>query len=95
MNCQEFQTQLPALISCGVDLESHPHPQTCALCRGLVNDLKEIAEAARQLFPRDIEPPDNLNLGDDGNPDPGVLPILPKSPKGGRGSAIHLNADSE
>ena len=32
-------------------MQSHPHLQTCELCRALLNDLETIAEAARQLFP--------------------------------------------
>ena len=51
MSCQEFQEQLPELISSGADVENHPHLQNCELCRALLNDLETIAEAARQLFP--------------------------------------------
>jgi len=51
MSCQEFQEQLPDLIGSGADLASHPHLQSCDLCRALLHDLETIAEAARQLFP--------------------------------------------
>ncbi len=51
MSCQEFQDQLSELIGSGADAASHPHLQTCELCRALLNDLETIAEAARQLFP--------------------------------------------
>jgi hypothetical protein len=51
MSCEEFQSQLPELISSGADIENHPHLRTCELCRALLNDLETIAEAARQLFP--------------------------------------------
>lgn len=59
MSCAEFQTQLPDLISSGVDASAHPHIQSCELCRALLADLETIAEAARQLFPV-VEPPDAL-----------------------------------
>lgn len=51
MSCHEFQDQLSDLIGSGVDIKSHPHLQTCPLCRALLSDLETIAEAARQLFP--------------------------------------------
>ena len=53
--CHEFQEQLPELIGSGVRLDTHPHVQTCELCRALIRDLETIAEAARQLLP--IEQP--------------------------------------
>jgi len=56
MTCEEFQSQLAELIGSGVDVDSHPHLQTCARCRALLADLQTIAEAARQLLP--IEPPE-------------------------------------
>jgi predicted anti-sigma-YlaC factor YlaD len=51
MSCHEFQDQLSDLIGSGADINSHPHLQTCPLCRALLSDLETIAEAARQLFP--------------------------------------------
>ena len=59
MSCTEFQAQLPELISSGEDFATHPHLQSCELCRALLADLETIAEAARQLFPS-VEPPDEL-----------------------------------
>lgn len=59
MTCEEFQAQMAELIGSGEDLSLHPHVQTCALCRALLNDLETIAEAARQLFPVE-DPPDTL-----------------------------------
>jgi len=59
MTCEEFQAQMPELIGSGVDASTHPHVQTCALCRALLNDLETIAEAARQLFPV-VDPPDSV-----------------------------------
>jgi hypothetical protein len=50
---------LPELIGSGVDIGTHPHIQTCAVCRALLADLEAIAEAARQLLPI-VEPPDDL-----------------------------------
>jgi hypothetical protein len=57
--CEEFQAQLPELIGSGEDAASHPHVQSCELCRALLADLETIAEAARQLLPI-VEPPDDL-----------------------------------
>jgi hypothetical protein len=34
--------------------------QQCELCRALLAELETIAEAARQLFPGEVEPPDDL-----------------------------------
>lgn len=59
LSCEQFQAQLPELIGSGEGIASHPHYQSCALCRALVADLQTIAEAARQLFPV-VEPPDDL-----------------------------------
>jgi hypothetical protein len=50
---------LPELIGSGENVASHPHFQSCELCRALLADLETIAEAARQLFPI-VEPPDEL-----------------------------------
>ena len=51
MSCEEFQSQLAELIGSGADVSSHPHLQTCELCRAFFTDLEAIAAAARQLFP--------------------------------------------
>ena len=59
MSCAEFQAQLPELIGSGEDAASHPHIESCELCRALLADLETIAEAARQLFPA-VEPPEEL-----------------------------------
>lgn len=59
MSCEAFQAQLPELIGSGENVASHPHLQSCELCRALLADLETIAEAARQLFPI-VEPPDEL-----------------------------------
>ena len=59
MSCAEFQEQLPELIGSGADASTHPHIQSCELCRALLADLETIAEAARQLLPV-VEPPDDL-----------------------------------
>jgi hypothetical protein len=59
ITCAAFQDQLPELISSGDDVTTHPHLQSCELCRALLADLETIAEAARQLFPI-VEPPDDL-----------------------------------
>lgn len=59
MSCEEFQAQLADLIGSGADAASHPHVQSCPLCRALLSDLETIAEAARQLFPV-LPPKDEL-----------------------------------
>jgi hypothetical protein len=51
MTCEEFQSQMADLISSGADASSHPHVQSCDLCRALLADLETIAAAARELFP--------------------------------------------
>ena len=60
MTCAAFQAQLPELISTGESISGHPHLKDCELCRALLADLETIAEAARQLFPLEAEPPDEL-----------------------------------
>jgi hypothetical protein len=47
-------------IGAGEDLQTYPHMLRCERCRDLVRDLEYIAEAARQLFPVEAEPPDEL-----------------------------------
>jgi hypothetical protein len=59
MSCEDFQDQMAELIGSGEDLSTHPHVQTCARCRALLNELETIAEAARQLFPV-VDPSDTL-----------------------------------
>jgi hypothetical protein len=59
LSCAAFQAQLPELIASGVDISTHPHIQSCEVCRTLLADLEAIAEAARQLLPV-VEPPDDL-----------------------------------
>ena len=59
LNCHEVQAQLPDLIGSGEDVSTHPHLQSCDLCRALLADLEAIAEAARQLFPI-LEPREEL-----------------------------------
>lgn len=51
MSCEDFQEQLAELIGSGADATSHPHVQSCDLCRAFVADLQAIAAAARELFP--------------------------------------------
>ena len=51
MNCAEFQSDLPLIIdSGGSDLQDE-HLRTCEVCRGLVNDLRYIADQAKLLIP--------------------------------------------
>ncbi len=59
MSCEEFQEQLPELIGSGADAASHPHVQSCELCRAFLAELEAIAAAARELFPVQ-DPPDRV-----------------------------------
>ncbi len=59
MGCQEFRAQLSDLVGSGAVVENHPHIQDCEICRELYEQLKAIADAAKQLFP-DQEPEDHL-----------------------------------
>ena len=51
MNCIEFQKVLPYIIETGGNAEEDAHLKSCAVCSGLVQDLRYIAEAAKLLLP--------------------------------------------
>jgi hypothetical protein len=51
LTCEEFQRQLPELVSSDSDPSDHPHARACAVCRHLAQDLVVIADEARKLFP--------------------------------------------
>lgn len=51
MNCAEFQRDLPLIIDTGGTEEQEEHLRNCEVCRGLVNDLRYIAEQAKLLIP--------------------------------------------
>lgn len=51
MNCAEFQRDLPLIIDSGGSGQQEEHLRTCEVCRGLVNDLRYIAEQAKLLIP--------------------------------------------
>lgn len=55
MNCAEFQRDLPLIIDSGGTEQQEEHLRTCDVCRGLVNDLRYIAEQAKLLIPM-LEP---------------------------------------
>jgi len=59
MRCEQFQAQLSDLVGSGADVDNHSHIRECDICRQLYQELKIIAEAARQMFP-DEQPEDNL-----------------------------------
>ena len=40
MTCNEFQDQLSDLVGSGANVSSHPHLQTCELCRALLRTSK-------------------------------------------------------
>jgi len=49
-------------VAAGEDLFAHPHVRQCKLHRALLENLEEIARAAKQMFP-EIDPPDTLWAG--------------------------------
>ena len=51
MNCAEFQHDLPLIIDSGGTGQQEEHLRTCEVCRGLVNDLRYIADQAKLLVP--------------------------------------------
>lgn len=55
MNCAEFQRDLPLIIDTGGTEQQEEHLRSCEVCRGLVNDLRYIAEQAKLLIPM-LEP---------------------------------------
>ena len=52
-------SQSSDLLGSGAVVENHPHIQDCEICRELYEQLKAIADAAKQLFP-DQGPEDHL-----------------------------------
>ena len=59
LSCEEFSARMPELIAAGEDIFAHPHVRQCKLHRALLEDLEEIARAAKQMFP-EVDPPDTL-----------------------------------
>ena len=51
MTCAEFQAVLAYIIDNGGNAEQQEHLRQCAVCSGLVSDLKYIAEQAKLLVP--------------------------------------------
>lgn len=51
MTCAEFQRELPLIIDSGGTSEQEEHLKSCEVCRGLVNDLRYIADQAKLLIP--------------------------------------------
>ena len=51
ISCEEFQEQIPELLTLGYDLdpEDHPHVKTCAECLHLMREYATIAEAAQHI----------------------------------------------
>ena len=58
MNCMEFQNALPDFIDGGAAPEAEGHVKSCAVCAGLVADLKEISGQARLLAAADQPGPE-------------------------------------
>lgn len=57
MTCAEFQRALPYIFESGGKADEEEHLRGCAVCSGLVQDLKYIAEQAKLLLPmRDPSP---------------------------------------
>jgi hypothetical protein len=57
MNCTDFQRILPDVMEGGGGVEESAHLRSCTICSGLVQDLKDIAEAARMLVPMEDPSP--------------------------------------
>lgn len=52
LTCEEFQDQLPDLLTVGGSaFSNHAHLTGCGNCAALVRDLQSIADAARELLP--------------------------------------------
>ena len=57
LDCERFQEQLPQLMESGI--HDHPHLRTCQRCTALIDELEDIAEAAKAILPL-YEPPDKV-----------------------------------
>lgn len=44
--CVTFQQEVPELVDSGSDPFLHPHAQSCAQCRGLLEDIERVSRAA-------------------------------------------------
>src|SRR5579871_6685787 len=62
MSCEQFSARMAQLVAAGEDLFAHPHVRHCKLHRALLEDLEQIARAAKQMFP-EVDPPDTLWAG--------------------------------
>ena len=49
LSCDEFQSQIPGLLSSGADIENHAHVKTCAICHQFLREIENIAEKARHF----------------------------------------------
>lgn len=49
LTCEEFQSQIPALLTSSADIENDPHVKACAICSQLLHDIETIAENARHF----------------------------------------------
>ena len=49
LTCEEFQSQIPELLTSSADPEPHPHVKSCAICRQLLQEIETIAENARHF----------------------------------------------
>jgi hypothetical protein len=58
LTCEEFQRYIAEQFNSGAeaeDVERHPHAKACVACRQIVQELAIIAEAARSLFPDELQ----------------------------------------
>ncbi len=46
LDCVTFQREVPGLVNTGADPFRHPHAQSCAQCRGLLEDIERISQSA-------------------------------------------------
>jgi len=59
MSCEEFQGQMAELM--GGDIYSHEHLKACQRCSALLQELQDIADAAKRFLKGgDYEPSDEL-----------------------------------
>jgi hypothetical protein len=91
MSCREFQDRLGEAVASGFDAKSHPHLQTCDICRALVREVDVVATEAIVA-----EVVRRRRFGDDEGPESGAPAVPPKVPKLGLGSAkAALDSDAE
>jgi len=49
VTCEEFQSQIPELLSSGAAIQHHAHLKACASCSRLLFEIETISVNARQF----------------------------------------------